>query len=100
MAGEFEPGQTTPQSITDHYGSREIRAGWNGREFVIAGEDRNHVSVQEHLRAGPGTDTLELEVTLKAWNYKKIRVRSLYRRADGSLPLPAAVEGPPARGSH
>lgn len=97
---EFEPGLTDPVSVTDRYGSRQIHAGWNGRDFVIRSEDRNRVSIEERLRAGAQPGTLEVEVTLKAWNLRKIHSRAVYRHGDGSaMPLPAA-DGPPVRGSH
>lgn len=96
----FEPGQSDPVSVTDRYGTRRVRAGWSGREFVIRSEDRNRVVIEERLRAGAAPDTLEAEVTLSAWNYHKIHERIVYRRADsGRVPLPAA-DGPPLRGSH
>ena len=99
---EFEPGLTDPVSVTDRYGSRQIHAGWSGREFVIRSEDRNRVSIEERLRAGAEPATLEIEITLKAWNLHKIHSRAVYRHVDGvAVPLPApAADGPPVRGSH
>ena len=96
---EFEPGLAEAVSVTDRYGSRQVQAGWHGREFVIRSADRNRVVVEETLRAGAAPATLELDVTLKAWNYDKIRARAVYRRAEGARPVPAA-DGPPVGGSH
>ena len=97
---EFEPGLTDPLSVTDRYGSRQIRAGWSGREFVIRSEERNRVSIEERLHAGSAPATLEIDITLKAWNLHKIHARAVYRHVEGAaLPLPAA-DGPPVRGSH
>lgn len=90
---EFEPGMTLPHSVTDRYGSRDVRAGWRGRDFVVEGRDHSRVQVDERW-ALSAPDTLVYEVTLKAWNYRKIHVRSIYRRAGPDTPPPPPVEGP------
>lgn len=94
---EFEPGAPVPVSVTDRYGTRRVHAGWRGGELVIDSEDPSHVSLTEIWRAGPAADTIEFELTLKAWNYKKVHVRALYRRAQGPIDPAPAGEGPPVR---
>ncbi len=95
---EFAPGNADAVSITDRYGSRRVRAGWSGDRFVIRSDDPRHVSIEEVVHEGALPKTLELEVTLEAWNYHKIHSRAVYRWSDGKDPLPSAGDGPPVRG--
>jgi hypothetical protein len=76
-----ELGAEDPSTVTDHYGSRRIRAGFSGNDLRVESEDHGHVSISELWRRAPEPDTLVSEVTLKAWNFKTIHVRAVYHRA-------------------
>jgi hypothetical protein len=92
----FTPGDDTPYSITDRYGTRTIRAGWDREEFVVSSRDPNGLEVTERFRRGAAPDTLVSQVTLKARGLDEIRVSSLYRRAELETVPDPADEGPPA----
>lgn len=91
-----ELGTDSPPSVTDRFGSRVVRAGWNHRALVVASDGGQQFRLVETFRAGPAPDTLAYRVELRARGLKKIDVGALYRRARGR-PVPRApVEGPPA----
>lgn len=90
-----ELGAEDPPTVTDHYGSRRIRAGFSGNDLRVESEDHGHVSLSELWRRAPEPDTLVSEVTLKAWNFKTIHVRAVYRRAPADpAAIPRSSEGP------
>ncbi len=90
------PGDETPYSVTDRFGTRSVRAGWERAEFVIVSRNSSGFELVERLARGAAPDTLATTVTLKARGLDPIRVQSLYRRAPDVLPAPSAAEGPPA----
>jgi hypothetical protein len=90
------PGDETPYSITDRYGTRSVRAGWERDELVIVSRNSSGFELEERFRRGAAPDTLATTVTLRARGLGKIRVQSLYRRAPDAAPAPSAAEGPPA----
>lgn len=92
----FAPGDDTPYSVTDRYGTRQIRAGWDHEEFVVESRDPAGLEVVERFRRGAAPDTLVAQVTVKARGLDAIRVSSLYRRASGEVTAPLADDGPPA----
>jgi hypothetical protein len=93
----FTPGDDTPYSVTDRFGTREMRAGWDREEFVVESRDRAGLELVERFRRGAAPDTLVATVTLKARGLDAIRVSSVYRRAtDASNPAPPLDDGPPA----
>lgn len=92
----FAPGDDTPYSVTDRYGTRQIRAGWDHEEFVVESRDPAGLEVVERFRRGAAPDTLVAQVTVKARGLDAIRVSSLYRRASGEVAAPVADDGPPA----
>jgi hypothetical protein len=90
----FELAAEDPPTITDRYGSRRVRAGFSGDALMVESVDGGRVRLEETWRPGPEAGTLISDVTLKAWDFKSIHVRSLYRRAGADAPLPAANDGP------
>lgn len=90
----FELAAEDPPTITDRYGSRRVRAGFSGDALMVESVDGGRVRLEESWRAGPEAGTLISDVTLKAWDFKSIHVRSLYRRASADTPLPGASDGP------
>jgi hypothetical protein len=93
------PASDEPVAVTDRYGSRVVRAGWSGSEFVIVTSDHSHLSVEEIFRPGHDRETLELEVKYSGERMKRVHVRSLYRRASSAAPASDAV-GPPVDRPH
>jgi len=89
----FAPGDTTPYSVTDRYGSRRVHAGWNGAEFDIVSEDGTRLHVVEHLARGRG-EGLEMTTEFSAQGMKSFAVHAVYRRATAAE-LNAPQEGPP-----
>ena len=90
----FELAAEDPPTITDRYGSRRIRAGFDGDRLTIESIDGGRVRLEEVWRPGAEAGTLVSDVTLKAWDFKSIHVRSVYRRAGADAPLPHASDGP------
>ncbi len=90
----FELAAEDPPTITDRYGSRRIRAGFNGDSLTVESVDGGRVRLEEVWRPGAEAGTLISEVTLKAWDFKAIHVRSVYRRATADAPPPRASDGP------
>jgi hypothetical protein len=90
------PGDDTPFSVTDRFGTRRVSAGWERDEFVIVSRNSSGFEVVERFRRGTAPDTLATTVTLKARGLETIRVRSLYRRAPDAPVAPSAADGPPA----
>jgi len=88
------PASDESVAVTDRYGSRVVRAGWKGDQFMIVTHDHSRMNVEETFRPGHDRDTLEVEVVYSGERMKKVHVRSLYRRT--SSPAPASdVVGPP-----
>lgn len=92
---EFEPGDEQPFSVTDRYGSRKVRAGWHGDEFIVDSADGSRLSVVEHYHRR-ADDHLELLVEFKASGMKSLSVHSLYRRATSEEVATPSADGPPA----
>lgn len=92
----FTPGDDTPFSVTDRYGTRTIRAGWDREEFVVSSRDPNGLEIVERFRRGAAPDTLVSQLTLKARGLDEIRVSSLYRRSTIEAVAVPGDEGPPA----
>jgi hypothetical protein len=90
------PGDDAPYSVTDRFGTRSVRAGWERDEFVVASRNSSGFELVERFRRGTAPDTLTTTVTLEARGLGAIQVRSLYRRAPDVLPAPSAADGPPA----
>ena len=90
----FELAAEDPPTITDRYGSRRIRAGFDGDSLTIESVDGGRVRLDEVWRRGAEAGTLVSDVTLKAWDFKSIHVRSVYRRAGAGTALPHASDGP------
>lgn len=92
----FAPGDDTPYSVTDRFGTRSLRAGWERSEFVVVGRSGNSLELVERFRRGAAPDTVIAVTTLKAPGLHDLRISSTYRRATGEPPPPSAAEGPPA----
>ena len=90
----FELAAEDPPTITDRYGSRRIRAGFDGDRLTIESIDGGRVRLEDVWRPGAEAGTLVSDVTLKAWDFKSIHVRSVYRRAGAGTALPHASDGP------
>lgn len=90
---EFVPGDETPFSTVDRYGSRRVKAGWRGVAFEIQSEDGARLHVTEDFRRQAG-DQLALQVEFKARGIKTLTIHSIYRRASAS-DLERRDEGPP-----
>jgi hypothetical protein len=92
----FTPGDDTPYSVTDRYGTRRVHAGWERSEFVIVSRDPRGVEIVERFRRGAAPDTLVSTVILEAPGIDDVRVSSLYRRSTTEPPPSRADDGPPA----
>ncbi len=90
---EFTPGDEAPFSVTDRYGSRKVRAGWQGRAFVILSQDASRLDVTERYSL-PSNDRLEFNVIFKAQSIKTVTIHALYRRA-ATAEWAMGIEGPP-----
>lgn len=95
----FAPGDDTPLSVTDRYGSRTVLSGWDGAEFVVRSVDGTRLEVEERYRLS-GADRLATVVTFKAERMKGVTIRSSYRRATSDELSAPPPEGPPAPGPH
>jgi hypothetical protein len=95
---EFKHDADEPVSVTDRYGTRLVRAGWHGKEFVVLSNDSSRLSIEEHFQRGPTPDTLSVRVVFKQSGMKSVDAHSLYRRVSAEAPHPE-LEGPPAPGS-
>lgn len=91
------PASDEPVAVTDRYGSRTVRAGWKGDQFMILTSDHSRLSVEESYRLGRDRDTLQVEVIYSGERIKKVHVRSLYRRSSSAAPA-SDVVGPPQGG--
>lgn len=93
----FQPGDEEPFSVTDRFGSRTVRSGWDGAMFAIKSSSGNRLGVLETLKAISG-DRLATTVEFSAAGMRSLKVHSVYRRASAdelAAPLP---EGPPVPG--
>jgi hypothetical protein len=90
---EFTPGDEAPFSVTDRFGSRKVRAGWQGHTFVILSQDGSRLDVTERY-GRLIDDRLESHVTFKAQNIKTLSIHAVYRRATPAE-WTISVEGPP-----
>lgn len=95
----FEPGDDEPHSVTDHYGSRTVHAGWDKNDFVVDSSDGSHLKVVEHFRLLPG-DRLESVVAFSAERLKSLKIHAVYRRATAAELEAQPPEGPPEPGPH
>jgi hypothetical protein len=93
----FEPGAEDPVAVTDRFGSRDVRAGWDKSEFVIESSDRSRLKVVERFRRG-ANDTLESALDFSAQGIKSLHVHAVYRRASAAEAASSALDGPPAPG--
>jgi hypothetical protein len=93
----FEPGAEDPVAVTDRFGSRNVRAGWDNSEFVVESRDGSRLRVVERFRRG-ANDTLESAVDFTAQGIKSLHVHASYRRASEAEAASSALDGPPAPG--
>jgi hypothetical protein len=95
---EFAPGDETPYSVNDRYGSRRVRAGWDGGAFNVVSEDGARLNVSERF-VKRSDDRLEMTVEFKAQGIKSLKIRSVFRRATAAE-LEAPSDGPPPPAPH
>jgi hypothetical protein len=95
----FEPGDEEPFSVTDRFGSRKVRAGWDGESFVVRSEDGARLRILEQFRRLPN-DRLGTEIEFSARGIKSLKIRSVYRRATNAELAAPPPEGPPTPGPH
>jgi hypothetical protein len=93
----FEPGDDTPRSVTDRYGSRTVLSGWKGAEFIVSSQDGSRLAVEERFRL-LAPDRLATVVSFHAERLKGVTIRSVYRRATDAELSASPPEGPPAPG--
>jgi hypothetical protein len=93
----FEPGDDTPHSINDRFGSRTVLSGWAGGEFVVDSRNGARLIVKERLRL-VAPDRLALVVSFSAERLQGLTIRSVYRRASEEELAAPPPEGPPAPG--
>ena len=95
----FEPGDEEPLSVTDRFGSRKVRSGWDGETFVVKSEDGARVRILEEFRRLPN-DRLGSEIEFSARGIKSLKIRAVYRRATAAELAAPPPEGPPTPGPH
>ncbi len=93
----FQPGDEEPLSVNDRYGSRTVRAGWEGAVFNIKSSNSTRLSVLEKFRQLP-SDRLGTEVEFSTPGMRTVKVRSVYRRATAAELASAPPDGPPLPG--
>ncbi len=94
----FDPGSDEPVSIVDGFGAREVRAGWQGTDFVVlSGGAGARLAIEERYRLGSDGNSLLVDVKFSGSGMQPLRVAALYTRAteDDFRPLP--LDGPPPR---
>ena len=91
----YVPADEEPVAITDRYGSRNVRAGWQDDAFVVSSVDGNRLTMLETLRH-TREDRLERTVDLRISGVKSLKLRAVYRRATASELDTSTLEGPPA----
>ncbi len=95
----FQPGDDEPFSVTDRFGSRTVRAGWDDNAFIVHSTGGTRLSVLERFRRLP-KDELGVEVDFSAQGVRSVKVHSVYRRATASELAAPPAEGPPRPGPH
>ena len=93
----FQPGDDEPFSITDRFGSRIVRAGWDGSTFIVKSTGTPRLSILETFRRLPH-DRLGTEVEFSTQGVKTVKIHSVYRRATESELAEPPPEGPPVPG--
>lgn len=91
-----ELGTEFPPSVTDRYGSRVVRAGWDGRALVVTSDAGQQFRLRETFRAGPEPGTLAYRVELDAPGIDDVDIDALYRRTSAGPPSRVPRDGPPA----
>ena len=95
----FQPGDDEPFSVNDRFGSRIVRAGWNGTTFLVKSTGGTRLSILESFRR-VSHDQLATEVDFSAQGVKTVKIHSVYRRATASEIAAPPPEGPPVPGPH
>ena len=93
----FQPGDEEPVSVNDRFGSRTVRAGWDGNAFVVQSADGVRLRILERYERLPD-DRLGFRLEFSAAGMSTVKIRSVYRReteAELSAPPP---DGPPVPG--
>lgn len=93
----FQPGDDEPLSVTDRFGSRTVRSGWDGETFTVLSTDGARLRILERYALAPH-DRLNSVLEFGAPGMHTIKIHSAYRRAtDAELAAPPP-DGPPPRG--
>jgi hypothetical protein len=93
----FQPGDDEPLSVNDRFGSRTVRAGWDGEAFVVRSTDGTRLRILERFERLPG-DRLRAALEFSALGMRAVKIRSVYRRATETELAAPPPEGPPVRG--
>ena len=93
----FQPGDEEPLSVNDRYGSRTVRAGWDGAVFTIKSSNSARLSVLERFKPLSG-DRLGTDVEFSTPGMRTVKVRSVYRRATAGELATLPPDGPPVPG--
>jgi len=93
----FQPGDEEPLSVNDRYGSRTVRAGWDGAVFNIKSSNSTRLTVLERFRPLSG-DRLGSDVEFSTPGMRTVKVHSVYRRATASELSALPPDGPPVPG--
>ena len=93
----FQPGDEEPLSVNDRYGSRTVRAGWDGAVFNIKSSSSARLSVLERFKQLSG-DRLGTEVEFSTPGLRTVKVHSVYRRATAGELAALPPDGPPVPG--
>lgn len=95
----FQPGDDAPFSVTDRFGSRTVRSGWDGAAFVVKSTGGTRLAILERYRQ-LANDRLGTDVEFSAQGVKTVKVHSVYRRATASELATLPADGPPTPGPH
>ena len=93
----FQPGDEEPLSVNDRFGSRTVRAGWDGAVFTIKSSSSTRLSVLERFKQLSG-DRLGTDVEFSTPGIRTVKVHSVYRRATAGELAALPPDGPPVPG--
>jgi len=93
----FTPGDDEPLSFTDRFGSRTVRAGWDGQAFVVQSSDGSRLHVLERYER-VANDRLRYSLELSVQGLRTMKIHSIYRRATEAELAAPPPDGPPAPG--
>jgi hypothetical protein len=94
----FDPGGEAPVGIVDAFGARNVRAGWQGADFVVLSSGAGaQLAIEERYRLGADGNTLLVNVKFSGGGVPSLRLAARYARATEAQFQPATSDGPPTR---